>query len=48
MIYSCCFSLGGNLDFSEFIQKRYITSTTYPKLQNKNPILIGILTNKDN
>ena len=24
----CCFSFGGNLDFPEFLQKRFITSTT--------------------
>ena len=28
MAYSCCFSLGGNLDFLEFLQKSFITSTT--------------------
>ena len=28
MAYSCCFSLGGNLDFLEFLQKCFITSTT--------------------
>ena len=28
MAYSCCFSLGGNLDFPEFLQKSLITSTT--------------------
>ena len=28
MAYSCCLSLGGNLDFAEFLQKSFITSTT--------------------
>ena len=28
MAYSCCFSLGGNIDFPEFLQKSFITSTT--------------------
>ena len=28
MAYSSCFSLGGNLDFPEFLQKSFITSTT--------------------
>ena len=28
MAYSCCFSLGGNLDFLDFLQKSFITSTT--------------------
>ena len=29
MAYSCCFSLGGNLDFLDFLQKKsLITSTT--------------------
>ena len=28
MVYSCCFSFGGNLDFPEFIKKSFITSTT--------------------
>ena len=23
MVYSCCFSLGGNLDFTEFLQKKF-------------------------
>ena len=23
MAYSCCFSLGGNLDFPDFLQKRF-------------------------
>ena len=23
MAYSCCFSLGGNLDFLEFLQKKF-------------------------
>ena len=23
MVYSCCFSLGGNLDFPEFLQKKF-------------------------
>ena len=23
MAYSCCFSLGGNLDFPEFLQKKF-------------------------
>ena len=31
MAYSCCFSLGVNLDFPEFLQKRFITSTTFFK-----------------
>ena len=26
--YSCCFRLGGNLDFPEFLKKSLITSTT--------------------
>ena len=25
MAYSCCFSLEGNLDFPDFLQKSYIT-----------------------
>ena len=24
MVYSCCFSLGGNLDFPEFLKKKFI------------------------
>ena len=28
MAYSCCFSLGGNLDFPDFLQKKFITLTT--------------------
>ena len=28
MAYSCCFNLGGNLDFLESLQKSFITSTT--------------------
>ena len=28
MVYSCCFSLGGNLDFPEILQNSFITSTT--------------------
>ena len=27
MAYSCCFSLEGNLDFPDFLQKSYITWT---------------------
>ena len=27
MAYSCCFSLRINLDFPEFVQKKFITST---------------------
>ena len=26
MTYSCCFSLGGNLDFPEFVQKKFYNS----------------------
>ena len=26
--YSCCFGLGGNLDFPDFHRKSFITSTT--------------------
>ena len=28
MAYSCCFSLRGDLEFPEFLQKGFITSTT--------------------
>ena len=28
MVYSCCFSLGGSLDFPDFLQKSFITLTT--------------------
>ena len=28
MGYSCFFSFGGNIDFPEFLQKSFITSTT--------------------
>ena len=28
MDYSCCFGLGGNLDFLDFLQKSFLTSTT--------------------
>ena len=28
MAYSCCFSLGGNIDFPEILQKSFIASTT--------------------
>ena len=28
MAYSCCFSLGGNLDFLDFLKKSFITPTT--------------------
>ena len=39
MVYSSCFSLGGNLDFLGFLQKSFITSTT--KAKNKAlPILV--------
>ena len=31
MAYSGCFTLGGNLDFPEFLQKSFITSTTGQK-----------------
>ena len=27
MAYSCCFSLSKNLDFLDFLKKRFITST---------------------
>ena len=27
MAYSCCFSLGGNLDFPEFLQKKFYNIT---------------------
>ena len=32
MAYSYCFFSGGNLDFLEFHQKKFITSTTGPCL----------------
>ena len=35
MAYSCCFSLGRNLDFPEFLQKSFITSITGQK-QSRN------------
>ena len=46
MAYSCCFSLGGNLDFLEFLQKSFITSTTgvYKKLGKT--VVYGSLTFK--
>ena len=28
LAYSCCFGLRGNLDFPDFLQKSFITSTT--------------------
>ena len=28
MAYSCCLNLGGNLEFQEFLQNKFITSTT--------------------
>ena len=28
MAYSCCFSLGGNVDFLDFLQKSFITLTS--------------------
>ena len=28
MAYYCCFNLGGNLGFPEFLQNSFITSTT--------------------
>ena len=28
MAYSCCFGIRGNLDFPDFLQKSFITSTT--------------------
>ena len=34
MNYSCCFSLGGNLDFLDFLQKSFITLTTEQALSN--------------
>ena len=29
MAYSCCFTFRGNLDFPEFLQKSFETSTNY-------------------
>ena len=35
MAYSCCFSLGGGiLDFPDFLQKSFLTSTTGHKWMN--------------
>ena len=34
-VYSCCFSLGGNLDSLDFLQKSFITSTTTKCLNHK-------------
>ena len=31
MAYSCCFSLGGNLDFPDLLQKSFTTSTAVSK-----------------
>ena len=36
MAYSCCFSLQGNLDFLEFLQKSFKTSTTGAFLLHTN------------
>ena len=33
MVHYCCFSLGGNLDFLDFLQESFITSTTGRKKQ---------------
>ena len=32
MAYSCCFGLRGNIDFPDFLQKNFITSTTGHRL----------------
>ena len=40
MVYSCCFSLGGNLDF---LQKKFITSTTDLKSENFRSIFVSEL-----
>ena len=31
MAHSCCFSLGGNLDFPEFLQKKFYNINYRPK-----------------
>ena len=31
MAYSCCFSLGGNLDFPEFLQKKFYNINYWTK-----------------
>ena len=40
MAYSCCYIFGGNLDFPEFLQKSFITSTN--AIQNVNMTLFII------
>ena len=32
MAYSCCFGLRGNLNFPDFLQKSFLTSTTGPSV----------------
>ena len=39
MAYSCCFSLGGNLDFLEFLQKKFY-NINYRWMYNMWPSLI--------
>ena len=36
MVYNCCFSLEGNLDFLDFLQKSFKTSITDGHIQNWN------------
>ena len=33
MAYSCCSSLGENLDFLEFLKKKFLAATTYVNLK---------------
>ena len=35
MAYCCCFGLRGNLDFPDFLQKSFITSTPGQNVYNK-------------
>ena len=37
MVYSCCFSLGGNLDFPEFLQKKFYNINYRLKISHKFP-----------
>ena len=38
MAYSCCFSFGGHLNFPEFLQKSFITSTYGQTAKNQLPV----------
>ena len=41
MAYSWCFSLGGNLDFPDFLKKSFVTSTTETEKLYKRKLLMS-------